>query len=242
MGYCASTVFRTLAGVATLLLFALGASTVFGGNTERAEFDLVPTAKAPDKPTGLALRVRFKHPEDPDRKPPPLTGGVIELPRGMLIDDNAVAQCGASDEDFQLRGRAACPPGAQVGGGELDVMLGLPGDPQTLDVVAYNGDGQLIEVVFFAGTNIVAGIDRVEVQEGRLVPHPPVPPGGPPDGKTALRELRLQLERLVGDAGRAYIRTPTQCRSGRWVSRATFEFADGGKTTVPSRTACKRRR
>ena len=233
---------RTLAGVAIFLVFALGAGTVLGGTTDRGEFDLRATVKTPAKPTGLALRARFKHPDDPERKPPPLTGAVIELPRGMLIDDTAVPQCAASDEDFQLRGRGACPPGSQVGGGELDVMLGLPTDPQTLDVVAYNADGLLIEVVFFAGTNVVAGIDRVELREGRLVPHPPVPPGGPPDGKTALRELRVELERRIGDDGSAYITNPTQCRSGRWVARATFEFADGGRTTVPSRTPCRRRR
>jgi hypothetical protein len=217
---------------------AVGAGTVEGGETDRATYDFVLGNKRADRPSSLSLHVQFRHPEDPDAKPPALDSAVLGLPRGMVVDDEAVPQCDATDDDFQLQGRNACPPETEVGQGAVTVMMGLPADPQTLDIVAFNGDGEVIEVVFFPG-GVVAGIDRVAIEDGRLVPHPPAPPGGPPDGRTAIRELKLAIPRLIGPTGDPYVTTPPKCRRGTWTSHARFGFADGGETAVASRTPCR---
>ncbi len=218
----------------------LGVGTVQGGETDRAAYEFGLGAHRPGTPSALSLHVVFKHPDDPEAKPPALDGAELELPAGMRIDDGALPRCEASDDDFQMQGRGACPDETRVGQGAVTVMLGVPGaDPSTLDIVAFNGDGEIVEVVFFPDSNVVAGIDRVTIEEDRLVAHPPSPPGGPPDGRTAIRELRLDIPRRLGPNGDPYITTPPDCGDGAWRSRGHFEFADGGTTVVPSETPCR---
>ena len=131
----------------SVILLAAGAAgltmaaTVQGGETDRATYDFVLGAKRTDRASALRVHVQFRHPDDPDAKPPGLDAAVLGLPRGMRVDDEAVPQCDATDDDFQLQGRNACPADTQVGQGVLTVMMGLPADPETLDIVAFNGDG-----------------------------------------------------------------------------------------------------
>jgi hypothetical protein len=225
--------------IAAAVLSAAGAGTVLGGETDRAEYDFTLTSRAPAASSGVSVRVFFKDPDDAEAKPPALDTAELELPPGMKIDDEAVPQCEATDDDFEMHGRDACPDDTQVGAGAVTVMTGVsPADPSTLDIVAYNGAGELIEVVFFPDTNVVAGIDRVTIEDGKLVAHPPRPPGGPPDGRTAIRELTLDVPARTGPTGRAYVTTPPDCPTGGWISRGHFGFADGGETVVESRTPC----
>jgi len=231
---------RRAAVVAGIALLA-GAGAVWGGETDRGGFELELSTKTPGSVTGLNFHVLYKHPDDPEAKPPAVTSAVFELPPGMRIDNKAVPQCTASDEDFRARGRDACPAETQVGEGKLTAMTGVPGaDPVTADITAFNGDGELVEVVFFEGTNAVAGMDRLTIEDGRLVAHPPATPGGPPDGRTAVREIRLELPPRTGSDSRHYVTAPPECPTGTWMSRAHYEFEDGGKTVVTSEAPCTR--
>lgn len=223
--------------IAAAVLLTVGAGTVLGGETDRAEYDFTLTSRAPAASSGVFVRVFFKDPDDEEAKPPALDTAELELPPGMKIDDEALPQCEATDDDIEMRGRAACPDETRVGAGAVTVMTGVSPE-STLDIVAYNGQGELIEVVFFPGTNVVAGIDRVTIEDGKLVAHPPSPPGGPPDGRTAIRELELDVPARTGPAGRAYVATPPECPAGGWISRGHFGFADGGETVVETRTPC----
>jgi hypothetical protein len=233
---------RRVAVVAAVALLA-GASTVLGGETDRGGYDLELSTQTPGASTGLAFHILYKHPDDPEAKPPAVTAAVFELPPGLRIDDDALPQCTATDEEFRMQGREACPAETHVGGGTLVAMTGAPGaDPVTTDVEAYNGDGELIEVVFFQDTNTVAGMDRLTIEDGRLVAHPPATPGGPPDGRTAVREIRLEVPARTGASGLPYVTAPPDCATGSWVSRAHYEFADGGKTVVTSEAPCTRDR
>ena len=230
---------KTMGGVAAAAVMLAVAATVQGGETDRAAYDFKLSAEAPGAASGVSVDVLFKDPEDPDAKPPALDAAELGLPAGIRIDDGALPRCEATDDDFQMQGRDACPDETRVGEGAVTVMTGVPGaDPQTLDIVAFNGKGELVEVVFFPDTNVVAGIDRVTIEERRLVAHPPTPPGGPPDGRTAIRELRLDVPRRIGPDGRAYVTTPPDCTGGHWISEGRFEFDDGGKTVVESEIPC----
>ena len=226
--------------VLTAALIA-GTAVAWGGETDRGGFELGLSTKTPGAVTGLKFHVLYKNPDDPEGKPPPIASAVFELPPGMRIDDDAVPKCTASDEDFRAQGRDACPPETRVGEGKLTAMTGTPGaDPVTADVTAFNGDGELIEVVFVEGTNVVAGMDRLTIEDGKLVAHPPATPGGPPDGRTSVREIRLDLPAKTGTSGRHYVTAPPDCPTGSWTSRALYEFEDGGKTTVTSEAPCIR--
>ena len=212
-----------------------------GGATPRGVWDLDVVTKRAGAPTGLRFQVGYRNPADPEGKPSPVTGAVFHLPPGLRIHNRAVPRCSASDADFRAQGRAACPAATRVGTGTLVAMTGFPGvDPLTADIVAFNGVGELVEVVFVEGTNTVAGMDRLTIGPGRLTAHPPTTPGGPPDGRTAVRDVRLRIPRRIGPGGRAYVTTPRRCLTGRWRSRAHYEFADGGETTVRDRTLCRR--
>jgi hypothetical protein len=231
---------RILGGSVAVAATLAVAATVQGGETDRAAYDFKLSAKTPSTPSGLSVHVVLKHPDDPEAKPPALDGAELGLPPGMKIDDSAVPRCEATDDDFQMQGRDACPADTQVGEGAVTVMTGVPpADPQTLDIVAFNGEGEVVEVVFFPDTNAVAGIDRVTIEDDRLVAHPPSPPGGPPDGRTAIRELKLEVPRRLGPNGDPYVTTPPDCANGAWLSRGHFEFADGGQTVVPSESSCE---
>ncbi len=231
---------RAVVAIAIAVALAT-AGSVYGGETSRGGFELTLSTQESGAPTGLTFHVLYKNPDDPDAKPPAVTAAIFELPAGTRIDDSAVPQCTATDEEFRLSGRGACPPESQVGGGTLTAMTGVPGaDPVTADIVAYNGPRQLIEVVFFQGTNSVAGMDRLTIEGDRLVAHPPATPGGPPDGRTAVREVRLELPVRTGAEGRPYVSAPPDCLTGTWTSQASYEFEDGGTTSITSESPCRR--
>jgi hypothetical protein len=223
-------------GVALVLA---GAATALAGQTDRGGFHLGVGSAQPASATGLKFRVLYKNPDDPEGKPPPVTAATFRLPRGMRIDTGAVPRCEATDGEIQALGRDACPAESEVGSGRLTARTGIPGSDEVhTDIVAFNGDEEIVEVVFFEGTNAVAGIDRLTMDGNVLSAHPPATPGGPPDGKTAVQRIFLELPLRVGAGGEAYVTTPSRCRNGRWKASADYEFADGGKTTVPSRTRC----
>ena len=225
------------AGVA----LAVAAATVHAGSDNRGDYELGLSARAPDAVTGLSFRVGYRHPSDPNAKPPPITAATFELPKGTRIDGGAVPTCRASDQDFRARGRDACPESSRVGAGTLIAITGFgaPVDPVETDVTVFNGGDELVEVVFAKGTNTVLGLDRLKVQGSTLVAHPPATPGGPPDGRTAIRRIALDLPARRGTGGRRFVTTPDACpHNGRWRSTARYGFADGGKTTLTSDTPC----
>ena len=227
-----------------LALCGLGAGGGVAGGAEssRGAFELDLSSRAPAASTGLDFHIVYKNPADPEAKPPAIRSAVFTLPRGLRIDDSALPQCTATDEELRAQGRGACPAASRVGSGKLEAMTGFPGvDPLTADVVAFNGDGQIIEVVFVEGTNTVAGMDRLTIEGRKLVAHPPATPGGPPDGRTAVREIRLSVPARSGRGG-AYVTTPPACLAGGWTTRAHYEFEGGGETTLFSRSPCRRPR
>lgn len=233
---------RRVAVVGVLVAFGLSGSTAIGGATDRGQFHLGTTSATPDSSTGLRFNVGYKNPDDPNAKPSPIENAVFRLPKGMRVRTGAIPRCTASDAEIRALGRDACPAATRVGHGILTARTGTPGaDRIRADIVAYNGAGEVVEVVFFEDTNTVAGIDRLEVEGNVLTAHPPTTPGGPPDGRTAVRRIFLEIRERNGDGGRAYVHTPRRCRAGIWRSEAHFEFADGGETTVPSRTRCRSR-
>lgn len=233
---------RTLqrGGTAALAALMVGSVIPSGASAEaghRADFSLGLTSSAPAASTGLTISVRFKAPDDPEAKPPPVKGVVLDAPAGTRFDTTTVTRCEASDAELRARGLSACPSDSKVGFGGFSAITGFgpPVDPFVADNHVFNGPDQIIEVVTFKGTDRTAGFDRLTIDGSTLTAHPPTTPGGPPDGRTATRTIDFAIP-----ARGAFITTPRQCPAdGSWISRGHFTFEDGGTETVASRTPCR---
>ena len=223
---------QTAAGVAAALLMGTGTASAQGSYGDFGlEFGTTTTGTEA-KPK---LVVAYRNPDDPNGKPPAIASAVFRLPEDTRIDTAAVERCTATDEQIQMSGPSACPPGSKVGSGTLTAATGFgpPTDPVAGDVTVFNGADQLIEVVTVPGTQTVAGMDRLSVEGNVLTAHPPAIPGGPPDGRTAVKDIQLTIDRS------GYVTTPPECEVPGWAYGASYEFANGAKQEVSHRHACR---
>jgi hypothetical protein len=222
------------AGVAAAALIGATSTASAQGSYGDFRFDLgtiEPGSEA--KPTFV---VSYRNPSDPNAKPPAITGAVFRLPAGTRIDTNAVEQCTATDDEIRMAGPSACPPGSRVGSGKLTAVTGFgpPADPVSGDVTVFNGDKQLIEVVTVPGTQAVAGMDRLTIEDNVLTAHPPNTPGGPPDGRTSVKDITIKIDRG------GYVTSPRFCGSAGWGYSAHYEFANGASHDVWHTHECAR--
>jgi hypothetical protein len=219
-------------GVGIAAAAASAVAPVQAGGQSEYSFGL--SSREPSAPTGMSIRALYRHPGDPDAKPPPLDEVVLRMPPGLRFATGAVPACDASDEELRARGRGACPPGSRLGSGRLTAITGFPGaDPVETDLTVFNGGDELIELVSFKDTDVTAGSDRLKLQGDSLVAHPPAVPGGPPDGRTTVREIAFRIERG------SFVTTPPGCPAGgQWRSRLTFTFASYRAASVDDGTPC----
>ena len=217
-----------------------GATEAGAGSTERADFDLKLTSRTPGTATGMLVRIRYKaRGGDPNAKPSPIREGTLEAPLGTTFHLDRVPVCRASDEEFRARGRGACSRESMVGHGDLSVITGFgpPLDPVLTDAWIFNtGPGKgMVEVVQEKDQDRTLGFDRADVRDNTIILHPPMTPGGPPDGESAVRDIDF----IYDDP--TYITTPSSCPAdGLWRTRGTFKYADGVSTTVTEITPCAR--
>ena len=227
----------TVYGLAAALVMATaGGATATTG--KRADFALGFSTKSRGARAALTLHVVYKAPGDANAKPSPIRKVVIRAPSGTRFNTAAVAACKASDSDLQAQGSGACPADSRIGAGKLtaDTGFGPPVDPLAGDLTLFNSGTAIVEVVTAPGTDRVLGIDRLKIGGSTLTGNPPVTPGGPPDGETAVRQIDFTIEKRTG-----YVITPRTCpRARRWKSSGTFGFADGAEETVRSSAACRR--
>jgi hypothetical protein len=219
------------AGAATAL--AIGAAPALAA--DRAEVKVGLGTQTPGAGATLKFDIVFRNPDDPNGKPPVITGGVYRLPEGTRVNTGAVPQCTASDDELRARGPSACPAESRVGSGTLTAVTGFgpPTDPVSGDVHVFNGPGQIIEVVTAPGTEATAGFDRLTVSGSNLIAHPPSTPGGPPDGQTAIKEIHLTIDRA------GYATAPPTCdRRAGWAYGGSLDFADGSHAEVAHVLPC----
>ena len=218
--------------------FATPAHSTANGN---AALRLTFTTTRPAASTGMHVDVQLGNPVGSPHKPSPLTGAVIRLPKGTVINTATRPQCAASDAEMQVAGTLACPSDSQVGKGSLEGQTGFgpPIDPLVGDDTVFNGKNELIEIVTPPGAPTpAAGVDHLTIQGSTLTAHPPSVPGGPPDYKTAIKRITFFIA-AFGGGSKSYITTPPSCpKSGHWQTLATFYFADGTNNRVTADTPC----
>lgn len=229
------------AAIPILLCFVGSLTASPAAGADRVDLQMRLTSSVPSSTTGLDFHVTFRHPDDPDQKPPPLTSVVLHAPEGTRFHPDALPQCRASDAELQTLGNRACPSESRLTVGSLTATTGFPAP---LDVVkgdntVYNGPGQIIELITFEETEVAAGFDRLRIEGSTLIANPPASPGGPPDGRTTVRSIDFTIPAIAGPGG-PYITTPQRCpASGEWTSVGEFRFADGGSATASSATPCR---
>jgi hypothetical protein len=203
----------------------------------REEVELRFAGREPAAVAGLRLGVLYRGPGTPEGKPSPVRAAVIEAPAGTRFGGgSAIPACPATDDELRLQGRDACPAASRVAGGFLTAVTGTgpPFDPVRTDATVYKTADGFVEIVQQPGSNATLGIDRARISGSTITLSPPVTPGGPPDGETAVREARFDF----GATG--FVVTPPKCPSdGLWRTVARYRFADGHTAVVGDASPCR---
>jgi hypothetical protein len=237
-------VHRLLAASAALLLSPSGVALAQAGSRQSATtaFD----QQRPGQGTGVRLEIDYFNPSDPEAKPPAVQKVVTRLHAGSGIDTSVPALCTASDLELMASGAAACPTASRVGGGEIDLDTGLPGPARTLrnDVTLLNNTGQLIFLLESKSEPRSRFVARASIHGTTITSEVPPVPGGPPDGFTAIKRVRVGVRAISvgrGSSRRSYVTTPDSCpTSGTWTNEVEFTYRDGISQTVASQSPCRR--
>ena len=228
-----------------LLTTALGlsalASAAQPGDRQTINFSFDQTR--PGSPTAVRLDIDYVNPDDPNAKPPAVQTVIEHLAPGSRIDTSVPERCGASNSELMEEGASACPPRSRVGEGTVTLDTGFPGPTRLIEteVIEFNNKDEIILLFESSGVRIVS---RAAIENGRtIVTQAPPIPGGPPDGFTAIKQVRLSLERITTGNGtdlRSYITTPPSCPPGRsWANEIKFTYRDGQLQTATTRNPCR---
>ncbi len=230
---------RKATGLVGLVAGALCAAGAAGPGAavagERADFALALANRAPASPSALSLQVRFKAAGNPDGKPSPIRRAVVAAPAGTRFVLDAVPACAATDEQLRALGEQACPARSRIGSGTLTAITGFgPAvDPASADLVLFNTPGGFVELAVDRRSRRTLGFDRARIEGHTATLAPPMTPGGPPDGETAVRDIDFTID------APGYVRTPPGCPAdGVWRSAGSFGFADGAQVTEHAVTPC----
>lgn len=220
----------------------VAAAPAAAGSTPAGDFSAPFTTGETDASAGFLFHVLYKNPNNPNAKPSAVDRFLFTLPAGSVFDGSAVPACKAADQAFQQRGKAACPPETVVGRGFLTVMTGFPGEPPfPTDATVYNAGDGLVELFTDQSTGAFLAIERVPFRGRNAFEAPNIAdtPGGPPDGRSAAREVRIEFPVSRGADGRSFITTPPDCPASRqWTTRFDWTNADGNSYTNTHDQSC----
>jgi hypothetical protein len=200
--------------------------------------------RRPGTGTGSRLAIDYVNPDDPSAKAPAVQKVVIDFAEGATIDTSVPERCGASNGELTTQGPAACPPGSIVGGGEIDLDSGIPGPGRILqnDVTLINNQDELIILLESKSDPSSRVVARSVVKGGTITSEVSPVPGGPPDGFTAIKRVRLSLDRRSAGQGagrKSYVTTPPSCpATGSWTNTVTFTYRDGVTQTARNSSPC----
>lgn len=194
--------------------------------------------------TGVRIEIDYLNPDDPDAKPPAVQTVVETLAPGSRIDTSVPERCDASDTELIAAGAAACPAGSRVGGGEVALDTGIPGPGRIIetDVTEFNNTGEVILLFEPVEAGSTRFVSRAPIDGRTITAGAPPLPGGPPDGFTALKRVRLTLDAISTVAGgktRSYVTTPRSCPvTGSWTNEISFTYRDGESQSATSDSPC----
>lgn len=240
-----ATGFRISALSMALVVTAAGAlASGATGNRQTIDFSFDQTRTG--SPTAVRLHIDYFNPDDPSAKPPAVMTVVEQLTPGSRIDTSVPERCTASNGELMSEGASACPAQSRVGDGTVTLDTGFPGPGRIIEnkVTEFNNTDEII--LLFEPTGGPRVVSRAPIENGRTITaqSPPIP-GGPPDGFTAIKQVRLSLDRITTGSGkdrRSYVTTPPTCPPERsWTNRITFTYRDGQTQTATTESPCRAR-
>jgi hypothetical protein len=201
---------------------------------------LVFDQQRPGESTGSQLAIDYVNPSDTAAKPPAVQKVVVALADGATVDTSVPELCTASNGQLIASGPGACPAGSRVGSGELVLDSGTVGPARLLEntVTLLNNTNELILVLDSKSEPSSRIVARGVIDGSTITTEVSPVPGGPPDGFTAIKRVRLALEaRSAG--GRNYVTTPPSCPAGgSWTNRITFTYRDSVSQTTSNASPC----
>lgn len=230
---------RQLRRIVLIAAVSLAASpaTAAAGHGGPSTVDVAFSPATASTAAAMTVRIVYRSPDNPEGKPSALDGLRFTAPAGTRFDPSALPICTADDVQLRLLGPAACPQDSELGGGTLTAITGFgpPVDPVVSNLSVFNGEAGPISLVRQPATGLVLAIDRLTIDGNSLVAHPPAVPGGPPDFRTAARELDVTYDAT------GFVTTPPRCPAKRqWAYSATIDFADGTTQVAHGTTPCRR--
>jgi hypothetical protein len=235
----------TITAIALGSALALTGVAAGQGGGDRQDASVEFRQDRPDRGTAMRVKIDYMNPNNPGGKPFSVRRVVMALARGSRIRTGVPAKCRATDAQLVAQGRGACPRGSVVGDGLLNLDTGSPAQRIIRNrVVLLNNRDELIFLLRSTNTpQPVRTVNRAEVTRRKIISVvPPVPGQPPPDAFTAIKRVRLGVQRRTErheGRGRSYIETPRSCPpDGDWVNRARFTYRDDVTQTEATRLSC----
>ena len=203
--------------------------------TASAVFD----QQRPGRTSGVTLSIDYVNPNDPAAKPYAVQRTITEFAKGTVIDTSVPKRCGASDGELIANGASVCPDASRVGSGEVVLDTGAAGPARTSDngVTLLNAQDQLILLIEPKSGPPIRFVTRASVKGRTILSDVPPIPGGPPDGFTAVKRVRLHTN-AISLGPRRYMTTPESCPASGWRNATTFIYRDGITETAVNRSPC----
>src|SRR5687768_3766191 len=114
--------------IATLGVVAAVAWPAAAQAGPRFDYRQVFTTDRPGRSTGIDTQILYKHPDDPNRKPPAVRQEIFTFPIGTTFDETVVPNCTVSDEEMRLMPDSACPQETWLGSGHNNTSMAGFGD------------------------------------------------------------------------------------------------------------------
>jgi hypothetical protein len=232
---------------------AIGASATSGTTVQN--FDQKYSTKSPGKSTGTTFSTSSTDESNPRNKQPKrVTNFDITFPKGSKIDNKAIPQCKADENDFAQAPTPddACPKGSRLGTGAVAARTPFNGVADFTGVAyAYNANKGLLLFVNIQSANqtLLLKPKFSGLKLKTAVPHTCIPPNIPAndckDASGVSQEAILTSFNLktkpMGKKGKAVIRTPPTCPSAGWDFTADIKYGDGTAVKIKADGTCSKK-
>jgi hypothetical protein len=232
-------VIGALVGAVVLAVAGIAAA----GTNNGVDWDLNYSATKAKASTGFSAEIDSTGTADSTGKPRAARKVTITFAPGTKFDTRVRPTCDAET----LRGEEGpdgCPRGSRIGEGSAEAVTGLTSiDPVPLNIEAFNARNAIL--FYVRGTTMPITLTLEGKLRGRVltvtVPKLTQPT---PFGEAILTKFAVEIDRASkgrGSRRRNYATTPSSCPTGRWTTRAVFQY-DDGRTTVRDTDTCRRTR
>ena len=250
--------FVALVGVLTLAVAAVAMAASETSGTTVQNYDQNYSSQKVKTSVGTTFETTSTDEANPRNKQPKrVTNFDITFPKSSKINNKAIPQCKADENDFANASDPddACPKGSRIGDGVVAARTPFNGVADfTGTVYAYNAPKGLLLFVNIQSANQTLLL-KPKFRGLKLltaVPHTCIPPNVPQNDckdSTGTKQeailTKFQLKTKPKSSGRgakkkALITSPSSCPRGTWAFVANIKYDDGSAVKINDTSACKK--